>query len=161
MSDVNPPQVVEQSVEEILDAAPVADLLSYLRVISTIRPGEKFYTKSKKVHPVSLLDVFWRWGEKREDTIEFLIALFKISVAHLKKAHDKSANTAESPAEPRPVTADCLASQFAMTIRDALKGVNALMSTYSADHLTVARLQTLADSTVLKVKTIGKFTEFL
>lgn len=135
------------------------EVVSILRVISQLRPGEKISVNPFSIQKVSWTNALWRWWgrEGRDCTYEFLVSLFESAFAHLRAAMD---------AERRGVRGARGASwigkpeQFQEAIRGAaLAGLNTLASTYGEDQLMVSRLSTLRDNVQLRLQDINQEEE--
>jgi hypothetical protein len=146
-SDIVSPDIVSSDIVTPGPDIAAQDVLSRLRFISRIQPGEKIEVESLRVHIHSWGNNLKRWwqSEGREYSLEFVrraivdaIIIIEDFLYHSDKLY-------------RQVGELVLA-----TLKDSRAGLYAFARTYESDRMYVARVETLRDMVTLRVTAIEK-----
>jgi hypothetical protein len=119
----------------------VQDVLSKLKFISTIKPGEKIDVASLSVQPNTLMARLYRSvlarGESRVATLEFIQQTLDRAFAFVINYEDD-----EGPAAPTST----LRRMLLEAISGSKAGIMSLAQTYKDDRMYVSRVETLVQT---------------
>lgn len=112
----------------------VLEILTNLKFIASLEPGDKFYTSDRSICKPTFYDRFIRSfsGENKE-----------LIYAYLDK-HISTAVAFVDTADKEDVIQDYV-SDIINALRETLKGIDALKQTYEGNRIFVIRLSTLED----------------
>lgn len=156
----------DESSTSLKSTLKVDDIILSLRIISKIKPGEKFNTNTQnsgiRVQQVSSLQGLWRFfrGENREQNMKGLNhiieeAFFLIEELLTHKEEEKKSSRALTRKQKMLLKeTDQLINELTLLVKQSVEGIMNWKETYQTDTTTCARVDTLLKRIADKLEVI-------